>query len=764
MLTNNFQKILFNRRHAIAIPEYQTVNKENDPYIATLETNLHSINYGLSLDMVYALRSLPTEEIAVVCAMIEDIAKESVGDDKQYNPMYPGFPRQVMEMNEAELYLNAIFHYLTAGEYMPYPEVDDGQIDNVARSFQSNKIIDLGKESDLFDIARNLMLSQTAFSPQDKKDLTLIRDSMDAAEFTKCIPDRIPNKENLAWAFLNLSRNDSIQENEFIGKIKTPTDMLRVLAAHSDGDVTLTNKVRFHNNLSRSDCRFIAQFISQMAINGHQESDVYNRREQFKALARHYHFRNNKNPIVSQFMDKLFGNTLERSFASKRDQAIADMEKGEGSFEDVLKLYKQNPGMIGVDMMRLAAMAKQDAPSILALDKYFKEYAPRMSVTNLLRVAAVAEDRTQEKDFSVFAPGKGLKNPYVVAEPRKTIDPLMCSLIKETVSAELASRFEQKRPLGEVYIDPELKNITIPQQQRNSGTGARNMSYGSKLPVDEKINNLRTFIWWTNTDKQRVDVDLSAHVYDKDYNTLGTVAYYSNYDLKNALVHSGDIVDGGKPGGKGAAEFIDVDLKTLQKNIPDAKYISFTVNSFAGGTFNDLTCRFGWMESDRTSAKNFDASLVKMSYDVNALSYHSVPIVYDIDERRMIWIDRSPSAEHNIKFNDRITNDVSYATPTTVEVMRVTNASLPNVYDLAHIHASARGHFTDDPQKADTIFMATPVSPVEFPNATEIYTPEQTDVLFGEYMNDQLTEKDREYFKEQEEIKEREEEGELVRE
>ena len=45
--------------------------------------------------------------------------KALVGADVEYNLMYPNFPEQVMEASDAELFVNAILHYLTFGQWMP---------------------------------------------------------------------------------------------------------------------------------------------------------------------------------------------------------------------------------------------------------------------------------------------------------------------------------------------------------------------------------------------------------------------------------------------------------------------------------------------------------------------------------------------------------------------------------------------------------------------------------------------------------------------
>ena len=55
--------------------------------------------------------------------------------------MYPNFPEQVMELSDAELYLNAIIHYLTDGKILPSYETEERETENL---WQKQKVISYG--------------------------------------------------------------------------------------------------------------------------------------------------------------------------------------------------------------------------------------------------------------------------------------------------------------------------------------------------------------------------------------------------------------------------------------------------------------------------------------------------------------------------------------------------------------------------------------------------------------------------------------------
>ena len=63
------------------------------------------------------LSSLDEDSAVAVCKKVLSLAKESVGAHVTMKAFYPNFPRQVMEASDAELYINAILHYWSFGQW-----------------------------------------------------------------------------------------------------------------------------------------------------------------------------------------------------------------------------------------------------------------------------------------------------------------------------------------------------------------------------------------------------------------------------------------------------------------------------------------------------------------------------------------------------------------------------------------------------------------------------------------------------------------------
>jgi len=103
--------ILLRRRNKIIVPT--GTSSLPVPIVATFNKNLEALGYTLSPAVLQALGSLNEDEATELYTEVIPVLQELKGV-KKYRPMYPNFPRQVMEAHAAELYLNAVVHYITA--------------------------------------------------------------------------------------------------------------------------------------------------------------------------------------------------------------------------------------------------------------------------------------------------------------------------------------------------------------------------------------------------------------------------------------------------------------------------------------------------------------------------------------------------------------------------------------------------------------------------------------------------------------------------
>ena len=80
---------------------------------ASFLANLQKLGYTFSLELIDIIRTYSQEDLVALDKKLQVVLQNMVGADVSYEPMYPNFPKQVMEASYAELFINAILHYLT---------------------------------------------------------------------------------------------------------------------------------------------------------------------------------------------------------------------------------------------------------------------------------------------------------------------------------------------------------------------------------------------------------------------------------------------------------------------------------------------------------------------------------------------------------------------------------------------------------------------------------------------------------------------------
>lgn len=144
--------------------------------VATFNRNIGALGFTLSPDLAVALSEAGEEEIATLYHEIVPVLRRMVGAHRPFKPMYPNFPKQVMEAAELELYLNAVTHYwgsvvsdvlkvparfLPEYEAEPRPALPDGEV--------ALRVIGLGDAADFGRIFTRLAGANASLPEADKE-------------------------------------------------------------------------------------------------------------------------------------------------------------------------------------------------------------------------------------------------------------------------------------------------------------------------------------------------------------------------------------------------------------------------------------------------------------------------------------------------------------------------------------------------------------------------------------------------------------------
>lgn len=714
-------KVLLRRKHLLIVEpndvDYEQTKTEQ-VLVITMMKNVQSLGFTFSKELFEALSHLTRDELKVFYCDLIPALKELVGADVEYNPMYPNFPTQVAEMDDIELFINAIIHYWSFGTLMPEYEEDER-----FPLIDVNKmtLLSTGNHEDLMEIFKNLVSSKTSLSAQDKEDTTII--IKDCVDYVNYLPDEIPLKENVALIGKLIIEKAPIKSINAIKKyFKTATDVLRLVTALSDGDISLAKKTKYRN-LKRYERRII---LSLLANCKDILEDLFRYKYEWIRIGEIIH------PFEYWHWKKY--NKVRGAFYILRNEKKPLMYKGEVQSAILRKdmvtaanLLKLRPG----EFARQLDKVIRDSSNKQYVISAFSEVANEISAPVLLQVRQHFIGRNTEtpNPVRVFFPKGNLAKAIVIKNELPVIDKTICVNIARICRDALVEQYKSKESLGKVYVDKELKNYLVPFSQRSASNTNKSIVRGSQLPIKSEATAVRAFIWWTNTEKdgyeERVDIDLSAAIFDSNWNFIEHVSYTRLRSNKMKAYHSGDITSGGNPKGKGVAEFLDVDIDAVAKY---GRYIVYQVYNYTGQKYCDIeNCRFGWMErEDVNSGEIFEPTTVNMIMDINAEGTVAIPVIFDCVEHKFIWCDMNLGIEsnrwggNNIESNLSGVNAVCYA---------MTHLNKTNIYDLAMINAIARGNVVNDRNKADIIFSNDTTVPFDVIIEKDAETGEEKNVI-----------------------------------
>lgn len=689
------------------------VGEKNKQIVATMNKNIEVFGYTMSEALFDKLMHMKAKNREVVYDALVNGLKEITGADKVYNPMYPNFPKSVMKKDDFELYFNAIVHYWSFGTLLPYEEKEErAPLFNTAKV----KVLEAGSFDDLNDIFNNLCASKTSLSKSDVEDMIFI---LNSAKVT--LPDEIPFKENTACICRLLVDTGVDTDGSLCRKyIKTATDVLRLVTAMSDGDVSLAENTKFRN-LKRSERRIIMNLLAGC---GNASEDMNRYAGRWIRVGEKLHpgefAKNERYTKVVRAFDVIRNDGKIQSFAGKVDAAVVSKD-----VNTVVSLLKKRPGEFArrIDFLLCTFDKDTDRKTVIM---GFASVAKDVSSTVLLQVREHFINKLDgNDDMRVFFPKGNLARSYYVKNNKtETVSEDAMKMVIAVCESALVNIYGNREFLGKVYIDEALKNYTVPFSLRSAGKTMTAVSRGSRIAIDDSAKIIRPFIWWTNTKDNTIDVDLSIAVFADDWNCLEHVSYSNLKSSRFGICHSGDITNGGPVDGEGVAEFIDLDIeKALSAG---ARYAVFNVYNFSNEIFSKMEhAAFGFMtRNDMKIGEIFEPSTVKQRMDLASATTTCIPVIFDLKERVFVWCDMALTADH-VRAGYGGINVESNLPSVVVTCKAIVDVKKPNLYDLFTFNATARGVITDNPDEADISFGLDDNCDVK---------PSDIDVIVGKYL------------------------------
>jgi hypothetical protein len=640
-------------------------NQMADRKAMTLQANVMSLGFIMNEELMTAFRASRSKD--EFGKELIALLKKLKGADVTYRPMYPNFPKQVMEASSLELWFNAMIHYWSYGTWTPeYVE------EHREYAMENINYIEIGlATSDEFNsIFTKLVGSKESLSEEDRGIVGWFLQKYSKLEF----PDEIPYKENMALIGAYMVRNGIDSLNEIV---KTATDVLRIATHMSNGDVSLASNTKF-KSLKRSQRRALIKALDKV-IN---EEDINRHRGKWVKLAHSLHVGEYCSKRTYEIIKKVRENQKIETFNSKVESLL-----DKGHVVKATKLLCTRPGEFARRLDHLLRMTKS-VTNQKKIVSAFATVADSVSTPVLLQVMGHFSTRSNDLPYRVVFP-KGLVQKAELIPGLDALDTSVVTQIRNSITSVLRGRFAEQEDLGNVFIDPSLMDCPLPTQQRSASTSMFSVARGTRIPFGDDKSTLRFFVYWKG-----IDIDLSMSYFDDNLNFKGAIAYYNLRN--NSAYHSGDITYAPN----GASEFIDIDIDKMLSS--GKRYIAMDVRVYSGPSFADHDiCYVGWMtRSHPNSNEIYDPATVEQKLDLTANTRSAIPVLFDLQTREAIWVDLSMNHSfgrpNNVHSNKASVSDVVQAT--------VNNENKVSLFELFELHASARGTLVDDREDADIVF------------------------------------------------------------
>lgn len=646
--------------------------------VATLQAHLMQWGYMLDED---AFTELSKSDLSFIVNFNDEIIpylKQITGGKHNYKPLYKNFPQEVMSMSDFELYLNAIMHYWSNGTWEPSTVEYEKPIKFEKIKY---KMIKFGTQERFSRIFTDLVSINTSLTPAD---LAIVKWFVESGE-TLVFPKEIPFKENLCTlAGMGIKGLP----------VKTTTDVLRIAVHLSGGDISLPkvperevkanrwssfktynvarDKFKF-KKFKRSQRQYLLSLLEQTNCDVKEMALKDQRWVRLGEILHPMEYKN-KYPKAADAFKKIRNEKVKTWYGILNEAFAKSLEKG-------LTVLSQRPGEFS---RRIDWLVRTYPNNLDLIMKYLTEALKGTSNKVLFEVYNHFENRLEPvKDRSIMIKGarKRTSLPSLPAFPKKTVERIHSELF-----TTLRDKFSKLEPLGNCWIDEELKKIPLPTNMRSMNFSAKPTIRGQRVPFDNPdAKVIRPFVHWMDKNGSE-DLDLSVtFVGDNGYDVLS----YSNLRVGKS-VHSGDVRHR-----RGAcAEYIDIDINDAIKH--GYKYAVLDVRNFNGRSLKSVECMFGIMEREHPeSNKTWLPETISNCQSLESESTNTLIAILDLETKEYIMLDIDSSGWVTAR------GDVKNTLKVIDQYAKLPKVS---VYDLILLHVEARGKQVTLDQNVDTYF------------------------------------------------------------
>ena len=642
--TINMNSLILIKNSLVAVPESDlkiitTCNSDNR-LIGTVMSNVIYYGYVPSKEVYLQLTKLTSAEIKSWWSEAEPILKKVTGTDKKMGEfvVYKNFPREVLEMSQAEYWIKQILMYIGLPNEIFTEEEEDRE---TLLEDLDLKVLHLANGKSFEKILSGLAGLPARWTSEQFSFVSYLVIQNDV-QFDIA---SIPFKENLVQIVAKLV------ELERSVNMRSATDVLRLAVGMSEGDVSMKTNSKLRS-FSRKERKFFLYMLENSTALTEDMARNKNRWKKFMRALRPNDYRSCF-PNVCASYDGLYNNTIS-TFNSKVEKGCENMDP------NVLELLQKRPGDFMRRLNQMIDMFGDDA-----IKKFYK-VIPELNTIQLLKLAKYVEN-VNSRVYRTFAP-KGNWTKLQVVENNTGIP--------KDIQRKLLSRLnrEIKKNVSSIIPSVNLSKTAKLVKLQTNDSDLTNYGRGTVFPIPENVNFIRSASYWEEKQHHSVWFDNGWNFFDDNWRSKGACCWNST-DTRIGAVFSGDPTNTKDSKGR-ACQLIDLYLDKLQAN--GVRYAVWNLLCYSHISFSEAEEVFAAMQwgEDAQKGKLFEPSRCQLAFPVTGDNKTKYIAYIDVKERTVVYIDANLYGD--VSSAERNCDKLSEVMPAYEEYLD----TLPSVYDL----------------------------------------------------------------------------------
>jgi hypothetical protein len=619
--------------------------------LATVMMNLSYYGYALSVESYKQFSKLSLNQFVTWWTDLETELKSITGDDKNIGDfvVYKNFPKEVLDKTEAEYWLPQILMY------WGFPkEFFTEEVEPRAKMKEQPRltVLKLAKKDSLKEILDSHLRSPARWKDQELEEVCHLSDSLPV------------NMSFLAFKENMVRLATYLMDNGKKIRVSTATDVLRLAAGLSDGDVSLREKVKF-KSFNKPSRKFL---LSMLEDCGNIAEDVARRSEMWKKFLHHLHAGDYKKmfPRVCKVVNDLYHDDVA-TLNSEIEKLLVKKDPA------VLDILSNRPGDFRRRLAHMLSLFGTKAVKAFTADEVLDKLTTAQIVSLRTHIETV-----NDRCHRVFPP-KGNWSKLQIDDNPRLIEAKYVKAISKSLGKMLLKRVPKV-----CELDEATKMIKLPN---NGEVGP--YTRGTVFKIPKEVDFIRTVSYWKhNPTKYNTWFDNGWNFFDSNWKEVGSCSWtnvkfgvgsskklFGKFAEETAAVFSGDPVNSGEMKGR-AAQMIDLYPEKLRA--AGVRYAVWNILCFSRIPFSDAEEVFAALQwgKDAQSGKLFEPSRCQLAFPLTGKSMTKYICVLDLETNEMIYIDANLHGDVSSASNNGKSLETNM--PPFMEYIK----SLPSVHDL----------------------------------------------------------------------------------